>query len=105
MTLGALLLIMQASAEPAGAPAMPPDVELKARVEAREVLIEQEGPIRLELRAEPGITDVKVERSQPAGAQTYRNLVIDARVAVWLNQAADGSIAPAIEGSTGEQPQ
>lgn len=101
MSLGAILLIAQATA----APAVAPDVELRAHVQAREIAIEQEGPIQLDLRADPGSTDVKIERSQPAGAQRYRNLTIDARLAAYLKQQADGSIAPTLESSTGEQPQ
>jgi hypothetical protein len=103
MTTGAIFLIAQAVAAPGAAPARPPDVELTARVSAREVTIEQEGPIRLQLRAEPGLTDVAVERSQPTGASSYRNLVIDARVAAWLGQ--DTQISAETQESTGEQPQ
>ena len=105
MTMGAILLIAQASAAPGAVPATAPDIELTARVQAREVAIRQEGPIRLELTVEPGITDVAVERSQPAGAQNYRNLRIDARVAAWLRQEADGSVTVSTDSSTGEQPQ
>lgn len=76
-----------------GAAAMPtlspPDVELSARVEAREITIEQDAPVRLKVHAEPGVTDLEVKRSQPAGARRYRNLTIDARLAAWLSPAAD----------------
>lgn len=105
MTWGAILLTAKALAPTGEPPSAPPDVELKARAEAREVSIEQEGPIRLELRAEPGLTDVKVERSQPPGATSYRNLTIDARVATWLSRERDGAEARPAEGSTGEPPQ
>ncbi|RYE82631.1 MAG: hypothetical protein EOP19_15745 [Hyphomicrobiales bacterium] len=105
MSLGAILLIAQASAAPGALPASAPDIELQARVEAREVTISQDGPIRLELHAEPGMTDVAVERSQPGGARSYRNLTIDARVAAWLRQNADGSVAVSTDNSTGEQPK
>ena len=103
--MGAILLIAQASVLPGTPPAAPPDIELNARVEAREVTIQKDGPIRLELRVEPGVSDIAVERSQPAGAQTYRNLRIDARVAAWLRQETDGSVAISTESSTGEQPK
>lgn len=105
MTTGAILLIAQAVAVPGAMPSTPPDVELTARVEAREVRIEHDGPIRLELRAEPGVTDVLVERSQPAGASSYRDLVIEARVAAWLAQDSAAPVTLSTAGSTGEPPQ
>lgn len=105
MSLGAILLIAQASAAPAAPIAAHPDVELTASVRAREVTITQEGPIMLRLEVEPGISDVKVVRNQPAGARSYRNLTIDARVAAWLKQEDDGSLTLSTEGSTGEPPQ
>jgi hypothetical protein len=49
MTTGAILLIAQAVAAPATAPPRPADIELTARVRAREVGIAQEGPIQLRL--------------------------------------------------------
>lgn len=101
--MGAIFLIAQAVAAPGAAPDRPPDVELNARVSARAVTIEQQGPIAVELRAEPGVSDVAVRRSQPAGARSYRNLVIDARVAAWLGESAPP--AAATTDSTGEQPQ
>lgn len=101
MMTGAILLIAQASAAPAAVQASP-DVELRAQLRAREVRIEQDGPIRVELRAEPGITDISVERSQPAGAQSYRNLTIDARVAAWLSQDDGPKAGVSTSGSTGE---
>ena len=105
MCLGAILLIAQATAAPAARSAAPPDIELTARVQAREVTIEQDGPVVLRLEVEPGVTDVEVKRNQPAGARSYRNLTIDARVAAWLTQAEDGSVTVTTEGSTGEPPQ
>ena len=105
MTMGAILLIAQAVAAPAANPARAPDVELRAHVEARSVKIEQEGPIRLDLRVEPGLTNVAVQRSQPAGARSYRNLVIDARVAAWLEQDPNGGVTLTTDSSTGEPPQ
>lgn len=102
MTTRPILLIAQAVAVPGAMPATPPDVELSARVEAREVRIEQDGPIRLELRAEPGVTDMLVLRSQPAGARSYRDLVIDARVAAWLGRDSAAPVTLSTAGSTGE---
>ncbi len=102
--MGAILLISQAVAAPAVA-AAPPDIELTARVQAREVRIEQEGPIVLRLEVEPGVTDVTVTRNQPTGARTYRNLTIDARVAAYFRQNEDGSVTPSTTRSTGEPPQ
>lgn len=80
---------------------MPPDVELRARVEVRELTIEQEGPIRVVLRPEAN-SAIEVRRSQPAGARTYRNLTIDARVAAVLSQGDDGTLVVDTASSTGE---
>jgi hypothetical protein len=103
MTTGAILLIAQAVAAPATAPPRPADIELTARVRAREVSIAQEGPILLRLEVEPGVTDVAVTRNQPAGARNYRNLAIDARIAAWLSHPEDEPHA--LSTTTGEQPQ
>lgn len=84
-----------------GTPTTAPDIELTARVTARAVTIEQEGPIRVELRAEPGPTDSRTVRSQPAGARSYRNLTIDARLAAWLTDPAAAPPEQSTE-STGE---
>lgn len=103
--MGAILLIAQATAVSATAPSAPPDIELTAQVRAREVTIAQEGSIVLRLEVEPGVTDVEVARNQPAGARSYRNLTIDARVAAWLRQENDGSLTLTTDASTGEPPQ
>jgi hypothetical protein len=103
--MGVILLISQASAAPAALAAAPPDIELIASVQAREMQIEQEGPIVLRLEVDPGITDVEVTRNQPAGATTYLNRPIAARVAAWLRQEDDGPLTLSTEVSTGEQPQ
>ena len=105
MTMGAILLFAQAAAAPAATAAAPPDIELTARIQAREVRIEQEGPIRLGIEVKPGISDVAVVRNQPAGAKSYRNLTIDARVAGWLRQGEDDAVTLSTESSTGEPPQ
>ena len=98
-------MFAQAAAPLAAAPSGPPDIELTARVQAREVRIEQEGPIVLKLEVEPGITDIAVGRNQPPGAKTYRNLTIDARAAAWIRQDDDGSPTLSSDDSTGEPPQ
>ena len=70
------LLFFQLAAAQTGAP--PPDIEVTARVQAREVTIRQDGEARIELHAEPGVAPpVRVERSAPPGARSYRNLTID----------------------------
>ena len=103
MMMGAILLFAQAAGTPAMARPAAPDIEISARVQAREVSIDEDGPIALRLRAEPGLTDAKVERNQPAGAQNYRNLVIDARIAAWL--ADDRSQADANSTNSTGEPQ
>lgn len=105
MTMGPILLIAQAMAAPGASPASPPDIEIAATIRAREVRIEQEGPIRVELRADPGVSDIAVERSQPAGARSYRNLTIDARLAAWLSQDTEAQVTATTDRSTGEPPQ
>ncbi len=95
-----ILLLAQVGA--AAMPTLsPPDVELSARVEAREITIEQDAPVRVKLHAEPGVTDLEVKRSQPAGARRYRNFTIDARLAAWLSPAADAGDTVTIK-TTGE---
>jgi hypothetical protein len=70
------LIFLQLAAAQTAAP--PPDIELNARVSAREVSVRQEGPARLTLHAEPGVAPpVKVDRSAPPGAKSYRNLTIN----------------------------
>jgi hypothetical protein len=60
------------------AQAAPPDIELNARVQAREGSIREETPATLQVRVQPGdAPPVKVRRSAPAGAKSYRNLSLD----------------------------
>ena len=87
---GLALALLQLAALQAAAP--PPDIELTARVRAREVTVRQQGEASLGLRVSPGeAPPVEVERSAPAGAQTYRDLTISVRGAVRL---ADPSSTP-----------
>lgn len=61
-------------------PATLPDIELNARVRAREAVVRSSGEARLTLSVEPGdAPPVQVSRSAPAGAERYRNLTIDLR--------------------------
>lgn len=105
MIPGAFLLIAQASVATATGAAPLPDIEIVAHVEAREVTIEQDGPIRVQLTAEPGTSAIEVRRSQPAGTRSYRNLTIDARLAAVISQDDDGTLVVDTASSTGEQPQ
>jgi hypothetical protein len=85
----ALALLQLAAAQPELPPA---DIELTARVRAREVEVRQEGEASLRLRVSTGeAPPVEVERSAPAGAKSYRNLAITVRGAVRL---ADPNAAP-----------
>lgn len=66
------------------APAALPDIEIGARIKAREVKVEQQG--RVEVRLEPDAGGrIEVERNLPKGRSTYRNLElrlnIEARLA------------------------
>ena len=92
------VLFAQLAAQAAPVPATPPDVEFRARVQAREVEIEQQGEARARVHAEPsGGERVEVERNLPKGRVRYRNLAltvqVDARIADAL--AADRVPAPA----------
>jgi hypothetical protein len=73
--MGLSFVFLQLAAAQAAAAA--PDIEINAQITAREVHIRQEGPASLQLRVDPGVAPpVTVERSQPAGAKTYRNLTL-----------------------------
>ncbi|ANY19050.1 hypothetical protein A6F68_00515 [Tsuneonella dongtanensis] len=77
MSAWSLAILQLAAAQPS---APLPDIELRANVRAREVVIRQQGEASLMLRADPGETaPVEVERSEPAGATRYRNLEIKLR--------------------------
>jgi len=68
-------LVLAAAAAAGGAAAHLPDIELNARVRAREVRIEQQGEAHVRVWAEPSAgDDVKVDRNLPRGQRTYRNL-------------------------------
>ena len=85
------------------APAQLPDIEIAARVSAREVEIEQEGEARLTLHAEPGEAEpVRVERSAPAGRKSYRNLTIDLRAAARIAPDAPSTTTTTHRNETGE---
>lgn len=59
----------------------PPDVEIAARVKAREVRIEQQGRASAEIRVEPEAAKrIEVERNLPKGRSTYRNLDLTLKV-------------------------
>ncbi|MFA9201914.1 MAG: hypothetical protein ACEQR8_12225 [Cypionkella sp.] len=78
----ALAVLQLAAGQPAVAaePAPPPDIELTARVSAREVTVRQAGEASLAVRVSPGeAPPVEVARSAPAGAERYRNLTITLR--------------------------
>jgi hypothetical protein len=82
--LGAALFLAAAAAGPP--PAGPADIEINARVRARELRIEQQGEARLRVWADPSAADkVDVERNMPKGQRRYRNLDIrldaEARIA------------------------
>ena len=74
-----ILLLAQAAQ-----PTTPPDIQLDARVRAREVRIEQSGETSLEVRGGPG-SDVRVDKPAANGRQRLRNVDIrvqaEARVA------------------------
>ena len=74
---GAGLIFFAAAAAAGSAPSAPPDIELNARAQIRELRIEQQGEARISLRAEPSAGDkVTVERNLPKGERRYRNLDI-----------------------------
>jgi hypothetical protein len=94
-----VLALLQLAAPQAAAP--PPDIELNARVRAREVTVRQEGAASLALRVSPGeAPPVAVERSAPVGAQKYRNLTISVRGAVRI---ADPNASPQTQKGTDDE--
>lgn len=100
---GVGLLFLQLAAGGAVA-APPPDIEVRARVTAREVQIRQEGAARIAVRAEPGVAPpVRVERSAPPGAKRYRNLTIDLKAEARLVQP-DPAATPQGSADEADQP-
>jgi hypothetical protein len=95
------LAILQFAAVVAGetqAANLPPTIEVHARVQAKELTIRQQGEARLEVHAEPALSQrVEVTRNAPAlGQRRYRNLDIrvDAQATLADPQTAAGT-APA----------
>lgn len=76
---GAISLLLAAAAGPDTAAL--PDVEIAARVRAREVRIQQQGRAIAEVRVEPeGARQVQVDRNLPKGRSAYRNLDLTLKV-------------------------
>ena len=74
-----------------------PDIEIKARVQAERVKIEQQGRASVRVRLEPsGDERIDVERNLPRGKSTYRNLdlrlTIEGRLADPAAARADASV-------------
>ncbi|GGD63373.1 hypothetical protein GRI62_12640 [Erythrobacter arachoides] len=77
MNAAAILFLQAVGTATPAAPAPPPDIEFNARIEARRVDVRQGGDLRAEFRADPGeAPPVQVERSDPRGQRSYRNLTI-----------------------------
>jgi hypothetical protein len=75
----AITLLLAAAASTATANL--PDVEIAARVRAREVRIEQQGRASAEVRVEPEAAKrIEVERNLPKGRSTYRNLDLTLKI-------------------------
>jgi hypothetical protein len=82
------------------ATAAPPDIELNARVRAREVRIEQQGRAEARVHVEPSAGQrIDVERNLPKGQASYRNLDIKVNVAARLADPA----APGVSASASAQ--
>lgn len=82
---GLCLALLQLASSSQGAP--PPDIEINARVTAREVVVRQSGEASLSLRASPGeAMPVEVERSAPKGATRYRNLTLKVHGAARISE-------------------
>jgi hypothetical protein len=75
----AVTLLLAAAA--GTATATPPDVEIAARVAAREVRIEQQGRASAQVRVQPeGGKTIEVERNLPKGRSTFRTLDLTLKV-------------------------
>lgn len=67
-----------------------PDIEIDARVKAKQVTIERQGRASARVRLEPNGADrVEVERNLPPGQTTYRNLDLRLKVEGRLADLAD----------------
>jgi len=82
-----------------------PDIELRARVHADDVRIEQQGKAEARVHVEPsGGQTIDVQRNQPKGSSRYRNLEmtvqIDARLAEALGEVPQAA-APTEETEQG----
>ena len=76
---GPTLLIAAAAA--GASAALPADVEIRARVEARDVRIEQQGRAEALVFVEPSAGErIEVDRNLPKGRARYRNLELDVHV-------------------------
>lgn len=88
MPLAPVLLQLAAATAAADAPAATPqpDIQILARVRAKELTIEQQGEARVEVRADPPLVEkVDVQRNQPGvGRTVLRDLDVrlDARASV-----------------------
>ncbi len=77
------LLLLQASA---------PDIELNARVRARQVTIERKGEARLEVRTDPdggNLVDVRAPKAE--GRRTLRNVEVNVRAEARIGEPAGAS--------------
>lgn len=85
-------LFLAATATIGPASAGPPDIAIGARVQARDLRIEQQGEARLRIWAEPSAGDkVEVERNLPKGQRRYRNLHIQLDAEARIAAPADRS--------------
>lgn len=75
----AITLVLAAAASTATANL--PDIEIAARVKARELSIEQQGRASAEVRLKPEAGKrIEVERNLPKGRSAYRNLDLTLKV-------------------------
>ena len=101
MSTALLLFLQLAACQAVQAP--PPDIEVNAKVTAREVTIDNEGTASLNLHADPGVTPpIQVTRSAPPGAKSYRDLTIDLHAETHIGGSATTSSTP---GDSHETPQ
>jgi hypothetical protein len=85
-------IILAAAATAVVTPASLPDIEISARVQAREVQIEQQGRASARVTGEASNGPrVAVERNLPKGRATYRNLDLKLSVEARLVDPPDAS--------------
>lgn len=90
-----LLALLQSAPLPVSAQAEgAAAIEISGRATVKSLEIKSSGDTRVELRADPGTTDVRTEQSHPSTRRSFRNATFDFRAAAHVTpHAAEGASA------------